>query len=102
MLTMESFYKDLGALIKEARENKQLLQAEIAQKIGLSRASIINIEAGRHRPLLHHVLDLAFLLDISFEKIITLYSQHKFSAEKEKQPSNIKKIINDIYAKKGD
>jgi transcriptional regulator with XRE-family HTH domain len=40
----------LGDRLRKAREHAGLMQAELAAKIGISRASIINYETGRHIP----------------------------------------------------
>src|SRR5260221_11655566 len=40
----------LGDRLRKARESAGLKQAELAGKIGISRASIVNYEAGRYVP----------------------------------------------------
>src|SRR5258706_7656139 len=40
----------LGDRLRKARESAGLKQAELARKIGISRASIVNYEAGRYLP----------------------------------------------------
>jgi len=40
----------LGDRLRKAREAAGLKQAELARKIGISRASIVNYEAGRYVP----------------------------------------------------
>lgn len=39
-----------GARVKEAREKAKLSQAELAKRLGLTRSSVANIEAGRQHP----------------------------------------------------
>ncbi len=39
-----------GARVKEAREKAKLSQSELAKRLGLTRSSVANIEAGRQHP----------------------------------------------------
>ncbi len=49
----ELVYRQLGGKIEQVRSALGWTQDELAKKIGLTRASIANIEAGRQRILLH-------------------------------------------------
>src|SRR5215217_1649513 len=54
MADADSLYREIGRRIREARERvpKKLSQATLAKQLKVSRASIVNIEAGRqHAPL---------------------------------------------------
>jgi transcriptional regulator with XRE-family HTH domain len=53
-----------GKALAQRREELELTQAELAGLVGMSRASIANIEKGRQNVLLHHVYDLAAALDL--------------------------------------
>lgn len=44
-----------GARIQQLRDALGLTQEELRKKVGLTRTSIANIEAGRQRVLLHDV-----------------------------------------------
>lgn len=61
----ELLYKALGRAIATRREKLGLTQATLAARIGMSRASIANIESGRQNVLLHHIYHLASALDFS-------------------------------------
>jgi transcriptional regulator with XRE-family HTH domain len=57
MAGFDDFYAELGRKIRTARERpgQKTSQEKLAKRLGISRASIVNIEAGRqHAPL--HVL----------------------------------------------
>lgn len=45
----ESIAKYIGLKIKEYRESKKIKQEELGELLGLSRVSILNMEAGKHR-----------------------------------------------------
>ncbi len=52
---VEPLYKRLGGLIAAERSYRGMRQEDLAKKIGISRAALANMEAGRQRILLHHV-----------------------------------------------
>jgi transcriptional regulator with XRE-family HTH domain len=57
-------YKLLGSRAATRRKQLGLTQEEIAKQIGLSRASLANLETGRQKILLHHVYELAAALEL--------------------------------------
>ena len=66
----DEFYVRLGAKIREAREGARLTQADLSGRVGLSRSSIANIEAGRQAVYLHQMVDIAFALGRSISKLV--------------------------------
>lgn len=61
----EAIYKAFGRAVATRRKTLDLTQAELASQVGISRASIANIESGRQNVLLHHVYRLAEALKFS-------------------------------------
>ena len=63
-------YRQLGQAIAARRAELGITQADVAAKIGLTRASLANIETGRQKVMLHHVyrileaLKLKSILDL--------------------------------------
>jgi transcriptional regulator with XRE-family HTH domain len=57
-------YRLLGSRAAKRRDELGLTQAEVASQIGLSRASLANLETGRQKILLHHVYKLAAALKV--------------------------------------
>lgn len=57
-------YRDLGRRIVTRRAALRLSQAQLAERVGLSRASIANIEAGRQNLPLHKIYDLLAALEL--------------------------------------
>lgn len=62
---MKTVYRLLGAKVQHIRETLGLTQLELSKKIGLTRTSIANIEAGRQRVLLHDIETIAAAFGIS-------------------------------------
>jgi transcriptional regulator with XRE-family HTH domain len=61
----DQIYKNLGRRIKTLRkEGLRLTQEQLAKRVGISRASLANIEAGRQQVLVHHLFALASALDL--------------------------------------
>lgn len=52
---IEGCYRLFGAKVEQIRTTLGWTQAELAEKVGLTRTSITNIEAGRQRVLLHEI-----------------------------------------------
>lgn len=63
-------YQNLGAQIRDYRQDTSLSQEKLGEKVGLSRSSIVNIEKGRQRPPLHTLWGIAEALDASLEDLI--------------------------------
>lgn len=57
-------YEAFGRAVALRRKELDLTQADLAGRIGMSRASIANIESGRQNVLLHHAYRLAEALDL--------------------------------------
>lgn len=55
-------YRRLGSTIKRLRLSAKKTQEELAREINISRASVVNIEQGRHRLQLHVLYDIAIVL----------------------------------------
>lgn len=61
-------YRAFGRAIAERRAGR-MTQAELARRVGISRASLANIERGEQRVYLHHGLALADALDLSLSDL---------------------------------
>lgn len=54
-----SFYVEFGRKLAVARQQAGLSQSEVATRVGLSRASVANVEAGKQRVFLDQAIALA-------------------------------------------
>lgn len=61
-----------GQRIREARQRTvpRLSQQSLAMSLGISRASVVNIEAGRQRPPLHVIWQIAEALSVDAASLI--------------------------------
>lgn len=87
------FYSAIGENIKKARENAGFKQAAFATMLGLSRASIVNIEKGRQHPPLHLLWDITKKLKVNFLDLLTNIEAKKRSQSEIK---HIEKQISEL------
>ena len=59
---LERLYQEFGRRLRSAREGAGLSQQILAERVGLSRTSITNIERGRQHVALHMLFRLASAL----------------------------------------
>ncbi|MDB4921209.1 helix-turn-helix transcriptional regulator [Mucilaginibacter sp.] len=64
------FYEALGEKIRDARKRKNLNQEDLAEKLGMSRVSIVNIETGKQRLPLHVLSDISEILNITLGELL--------------------------------
>jgi transcriptional regulator with XRE-family HTH domain len=57
-------YSEVGGRIKAARGRLALTQGELGARVGLTRTSVTNIEAGRQKLLLHTLYRMAEVLQV--------------------------------------
>ncbi len=58
-------YRTLGAMIRRRRKTLGLTQAKLAGDLGISRASVANVETGRQKILVHQLYRYAKALEMS-------------------------------------
>lgn len=63
-------YRLFGSRVRALREEQNVTQEELANRVALSRTSITNIERGRQRVMLHQMLDIAQALDADPSKLV--------------------------------
>lgn len=77
MRSVESFYKEFGRLLRDARgrADPRITQKQLADRVGLSRTSITNIELGKQHIPLHVLFALAGAVGL---KPSELLPDHRF------------------------
>lgn len=75
-------YRNLGIRIRELRKSFRQTQDQLAKQVGISRASLANIEAGRQQVLVHHLFALAsaLQLDSPAQLLLTPQARSRSSA----------------------
>jgi transcriptional regulator with XRE-family HTH domain len=66
----DRLYEVIGERVAQARSALQLSQAKLAVKVGVTRASIVNIEHGRQRAPIHLLWRISRALDREVAHII--------------------------------
>lgn len=66
----EQMYPRFGRRIRDRRRARGMTQEQLGAKIGLSRASVVNIEHGRQQVLLHHVVAMAAATGTSLAELL--------------------------------
>jgi len=90
------FYIRLGHLIKIARVKAKKSQDTLAKHLGLSRVSIVNIEKGRQKMLIHDLVLTAQFLDVSLTDLVPL----NFDSSENTLEINLKNKINKQFSSK--
>ena len=80
--TSDAFYQEVGARIRGARTEASINQETLAVQLGLTRASIINLEKGRHRPSLFMLFEIANVLMCDFMELVPANPPQKAIAYK--------------------
>jgi transcriptional regulator with XRE-family HTH domain len=61
----ESIYAEIGERIRVSRRANRLKQHQLADRVGMSRASLANMEVGRQKILVHQLYAIAVALGLS-------------------------------------
>jgi transcriptional regulator with XRE-family HTH domain len=64
------FYAEFGRRLREARDEAGLSQRELAERLGLTRGSVANVEAGRQGLALHVFNRACEVLTVSPERLL--------------------------------
>lgn len=61
----DTIYEHIGGVIKRRRKELGLKQQDLAERLGISRGSLANIETGKQGVLVHHLYNYANALDLA-------------------------------------
>ena len=68
-------YQTIGVQIREQRKISRYTQEDLSRQIGISRAAIANIEAGRQQLLVHQLYAIARAMEVEFSALMPNYLQ---------------------------
>lgn len=69
-MNVETFYQEIGANIRNERLRKGITQEILAERLDLTRASIVNLEKGRHKPAIHQLIIIADILAVDYSAFL--------------------------------
>jgi transcriptional regulator with XRE-family HTH domain len=97
----EQIYKAFGAQVRKRREVLGLTQLQLSTRIGLTRGSVANIEAGRQSVLLHQFLAIAAALQQTPEQLLPTQTETPPTREQPEMPESVLNAIKMIKKSAG-
>jgi transcriptional regulator with XRE-family HTH domain len=88
IFNVNNFYKEMGSLIKAERLKCGVSQELLGNQLNLTRASVINLEKGRHRPSIYQLILIAEALQTDYTKLVPVINPRIKKTKKE--------ILNDL------
>jgi transcriptional regulator with XRE-family HTH domain len=68
----DRIYQQIGIVIRSRRKQLSMTQQQLAAHLGISRASLANIEVGRQKVFVHHLYALAAALRLKPNELLPL------------------------------
>jgi transcriptional regulator with XRE-family HTH domain len=68
----DRIYHQIGIVIRSRRKQLSMTQQQLAAHLGISRASLANIEVGRQKVFVHHLYALAGALQLKPYELLPL------------------------------
>lgn len=89
----------IGNVISSIRKNRKMRQRDLAERAGISMATILEIEKGRANITFDNMLDIEEALDVPFGYIYTKAFVSKKMLDIDEQISG--QLLNDLVMKQG-
>ncbi len=67
---MKDSSKKLGENLKKIRINKNITQTELAEKLGVDKSFVSNLENGKNNPTLSTISNIAQALEVSVNELL--------------------------------
>jgi transcriptional regulator with XRE-family HTH domain len=96
MRTKESLCRSIGEQIKAKRLAGSLKQEDLAGKVGLTRSSIAQIEAGKQAPSIFLLYQLCDALNADIFKVLPKDEFDPLSAERITDKTQVREILDKI------
>ncbi len=92
-VSKDTICREVGGLIFKARKAAGLTQAELSERLDISRAAIANFETGRQNLSLVRLFEIADVLGVSVQSLIpTGGVDHRLVAKRERQRRDVKEL----------
>ena len=85
----EHLYRSIGQLVRAGRKEAELTQDELAQRVGLTRTSINNIEHGRQKIQVHTLYALAEALSVPASALLPPTGSQQPSVSENQLPKDL-------------
>ncbi|WP_053961256.1 helix-turn-helix domain-containing protein [Sulfobacillus thermosulfidooxidans] len=72
---MDWMYPRIGHRIRELRESHGLTQGQLAEQVNLTRTSIVNIEQGRQKVMIHTLYQLAMVFNVPVADLLPAFDE---------------------------
>lgn len=69
-MEQQELYAGVGRLVREAREAARMTQEQLGERIGMTRASVTNIETARQKVQLHTLYCIALVLEVAVTSLL--------------------------------
>ena len=96
VVAAERIYKAFGVKVRARREAMEMTQLQLSARIGLTRGSVANIEAGRQSVLLHQLLAIAAALQLAPEQLLPTQAETPTMRETTDMPETVMHAIQSI------
>ena len=96
MISKESLYHSIGEQLKARRHKLALKQDNLAEKVGLTRSSIAQIEAGKQAPSIYLLYQLCNILKVDVFSILPKDDFDTLSAGRVTDTAKIKDIFKTV------
>jgi transcriptional regulator with XRE-family HTH domain len=89
-------YEAFGAEVRKQRDKLGWTQLELSTRIGLTRGSVANIEAGRQSVLLHQLLAIASALKLTPAQLLPAGAEALPTGETSEMPETVRNAVKTI------
>lgn len=92
---IDTFYKKLGEKVKTERIKRNISQEKLGNFLDLTRASVINLEKGRHRPSIYQIIMIANFFEMEYQELIPFETQRQTKGKSKDFSKELNNIITD-------
>lgn len=92
---LEMFYSQISTKIVEIRKKLKFTQQTFADRLNISRASIVNIEKKRQRPTIHLLYEISVLAELDMNYFFQSFQKNTLDNTKFSEKIDRKKLKED-------